>query len=337
MRVAVIGAGIAGSSAARYLAKRGHQTVLFEQFKLAHRQGSSHGASRIIRKAYPDPFFTAIMAEAYPLWEDIENECSTRLRHEVGLLYFGSKNAPNMVEMEEGLRSLDIPYQIYSPGDFPAIKMQSGEIGLFTPEAGWVNATEAVKASLSLAAQDGTETRHEKVTDLERIQKDFDAVVIAAGSWTTDFVDTDVSVSVQTIAYLEGIHHEGPVWIEDGPNVYGFPTEPQGQGIKVALHEVGPKLINRQDDRVPLIPPQVTAFAQNRLGIESPVFSRAETCLYTNTPNEDFRWGKLSDNTFWVTACSGHGFKFGPWIGRKMADFVEAKDKPESYPRFVQR
>ena len=45
--VAVIGAGVMGSSTAYYLSKKGNiKVALFEQFDFLHRQGSSHGDSR---------------------------------------------------------------------------------------------------------------------------------------------------------------------------------------------------------------------------------------------------------------------------------------------------
>uniref|UniRef100_H2Z8Y6 FAD dependent oxidoreductase domain-containing protein n=1 Tax=Ciona savignyi TaxID=51511 RepID=H2Z8Y6_CIOSA len=52
--VIVIGAGIIGSWTAYHLAKSGKSTLLLEQFPALHTRGSSHGASRILRKSYVD-------------------------------------------------------------------------------------------------------------------------------------------------------------------------------------------------------------------------------------------------------------------------------------------
>ena len=82
------------------------------------------------------------------------------------------------------------------------------------------------------------------------------------------------------------------------------------------------------------MPTELGEFARNRMGVANPVFGRAKTCLYTNTSNEDFLWGQLGERVFWVSACSGHGFKFGPWIGRQMADFVEGTANPMAMSRF---
>ena len=47
-------------------------TFFYQKFPLPHSRGSSHGQSRGIRKAYPDPFFTNIMEHAYKEWRNIE-------------------------------------------------------------------------------------------------------------------------------------------------------------------------------------------------------------------------------------------------------------------------
>ena len=53
--------------------------VVHLQFPLPHTRGSSHGQSRGIRKAYPDPFFTNIMEEAYKEWNSIEKQTGVKL------------------------------------------------------------------------------------------------------------------------------------------------------------------------------------------------------------------------------------------------------------------
>lgn len=47
-------------------------TALKLQFPLPHTRGSSHGQSRGIRKAYPEPYLTRMMEDAYEQWHALE-------------------------------------------------------------------------------------------------------------------------------------------------------------------------------------------------------------------------------------------------------------------------
>ena len=79
MKVAVIGAGIVGvvlRVRSRVLAR----VVVHEQHTaLSHAWQYSPWHPRIVRRAYADPFYTAVMGEAYPLWAELEKDTSTTL------------------------------------------------------------------------------------------------------------------------------------------------------------------------------------------------------------------------------------------------------------------
>lgn len=51
---------------------------------------------------------------------------------------------------------------------------------------------------------------------------------------------------------------------------------------------------------------------------------RAEVCLYTSTPSEDFviEAHRESDDVLMVSACSGHGFKHSAAIGEACAEWA---------------
>lgn len=352
MRVAVVGAGIHGASTARALAERGHSVVLFDQFEPGHDRGSSHGRSRIVRRAYPDRFYTGIMQEAYPLWAELERASGRGLLHEVGLLYFGPADSPALVSVESGLAELAVPYESLNSRSigrvFPALDLGPGEVGIFTPEAGWVDASAAVAATLDLAVAAGcviekvriepgaTSRIRDPQSQIRNRPEPFDRAVICPGAWVRDWwPDAPVRVSLQTVVYMNGTHG-GPVWIEDGPNLmYGFPSD--GRSFKVAAHRQGPEWDPGRPDRDHDGDDLELArdLARRRFGIGDPEIMETQGCLYTNTPSEDFLFKRLDERTVLVSACSGHGFKFGPWIGRTLADIVEGRRQIEDFPRIA--
>jgi sarcosine oxidase len=333
VKVAVVGAGIVGASASRFLALNGHDVTLFEQYPIGHTRGSSHGQSRIVRRAYPDAVYTRYMQDAYPMWEALEKDSGSQLLHEVGLLYFGQRSSSTLSDVAASLQTNAVPHEILEGPELLAagqnIQFQPNEVGIWTPGAGWVHAERALRATLELAVKSGVRVRIGKA-DLQG----FDASVVAAGAWIGDFVEVQVTVSKQTFAYVDG-KVSGPVWIEDSSDfAYGFPSEPSTSTFKIGIHRTGPTVHDLDAERPVEVRDlrAITEAAKRRFGQERIV--EAKTCLYTSTSTEDFVLGRLAPNQFFASACSGHGFKFGPWIGKRLSDFVEGTDSPENYPRF---
>jgi sarcosine oxidase len=117
-----------------------------------------------------------------------------------------------------------------------------------------------------------------------------------------------------------------PVWVylgapEDGV-WYGLP-EFGRPGIKAAFHATGGGG-DDPDDRHAPDPRElerVRAFLAHHLATPPGALLHAETCLYTNTADEQFVVGALPGHPRVIvgSACSGHGFKFGPLMGRILA------------------
>lgn len=333
-----------GAASALALNDRGHHVTIFEQHQLGHPYGSSHGNSRIVRRDYPDPFYSAIMVEAYPLWQILHDRLGGDVLYETGLVYFGHRDSANLKSMHEGLTQLGVQHRMLSASEctevFPALRLAQGEIALHNEAAGWVNAHRAVSGMVELSQQHGAHWENQRVENPASLIADFDAVCVLAGGWAKKLVDAPVNVTSQTFAYLEvgdAAKDHGPVWIEDDEHgIYGFPPEPGQRTIKFGVHSPG-ETTDPDDPARPVDPVmlnRLAQFARKRFSADEPELSGATACLYTRDPNDNFMWGEQSPGVFWASPCSGHGFKFGPWIGQRMADFVERRMAPSDVPRF---
>lgn len=334
MNIAIIGAGIMGASTAYACAKRGHEVTIFDQYNPGHTNGSSHGNSRIVRKAYPDPFYTEIMKDGYRLWQELQTHATEQFLFETGLVYFGKRSSHELQQVTESLRANGVQQSIFNWPDFANLSIQEDEIGYVTKEAGWVHASRTLKTLFELSQ---AQLLQEQIKDPEALKSKFDRVIVCAGAWAKQLFDLPVTVTRQTFAYVKTFEPmDGMVWIDDThPMLYGFPSEPGRSAIKIGVHNLGDETDPKEPGRPNLEHLEmIRAAATKRFGIHNPVLEDPSTCLYTRTADEDFLWGEASANVFWASPCSGHGFKFGPWIGERLTDFAEGKMHPRDIPRF---
>jgi monomeric sarcosine oxidase len=365
-RIAVLGAGGVGSAAARFLARDGHDVTVVEQFEPDHDRGSSYGTSRIIRKTYTDGFYTALMGAAYPLWDELEREAGEPLFARTGGLFFGPADHPELAAIRRALGDNGVPFEELDPAAcakrFPRLRLLEGESGVFEREAGFLHASECVRANLRLAAAHGARVRTKTAVEAleprpsgvtlvlaggERLE--FDRVVVAAGPWTARllarFVSLPFTVTRQTYCHFEPhvpVAEFGadrfPVWIDFATNFYGFPYDGRTPGVKVAWHETGiatdPDRVDRglQDtDRQPL-----RRYCAGHLPSLSPRIRYEKVCLYTMSPDKDFVVDHLpgEPRVSLVGGLSGHGFKFTVLLGRIAAWMAEGQQVPWDLSRF---
>ena len=51
----------------------------------------------------------------------------------------------------------------------------------------------------------------------------------------------------------------------------------------------------------------------------------SESCLYTMSPDGDFVLDRIDTGVIVCGGCSGHAFKFGPLLGRLIADLAQGR------------
>jgi sarcosine oxidase len=345
--IVVVGAGIVGVATARALAGQAGSVVLLEQFELAHDRGSSHGTSRIFRLNYPDTRLVRLAMAADTAWRELEAERGETLIERVGCLDVGAAAAAT----GRALAACGVACETLSAEAVRErwpLRLESGETAVFQPEGGVTLADRAYAALLSEALEGGVETReHTAVAELVVGPRDVRlttprgeltarAVVVTAGAWAPRLL-APAGISLPVVPTRETVVYLDLPGAGDVPPVIDYASRPSageggvsragqaayalaapGTGLKAGLHQSGP--VTDPDD-VPEPDEGIATWVEEWAGRRYGALRgrlRAETCLYTNTADEGFvleRHGRVVVGS----ACSGHGFKFAPVVGRTLA------------------
>ena len=317
--IAVVGAGVMGLATARELRRAGRDVVVLEQFQLGHDRGSSHGTSRIVRLSYPEPRWVRMAQESFPLWRELEAESGRVLLELHGTLDLGDWEANR-----DALADCGVAHEVLDAAEIErrfGVRPDPGSRGLFQADGG------IVLADTALAALAEGLTVHER-TRVDGVDDVGDSVVaggvrakaavITAGAWAPTLAGVDAVPTAETACFFE--------LAEPVPSVIDLSTGPEhayalvspGGGLKAGEHQAGAAV----DPDVPAAPDaqlaeRTAAWVERRFkGAGAP--TKQETCLYTTRPGNEFllqRRGRVVVGS----PCSGHGFKFAPVIGKRLA------------------
>jgi sarcosine oxidase len=325
-RIAVVGAGVMGSAAAWALAARGAEVTIHEQFEPGHTHGSSHGRSRIVRYSYPDPAWVELAREARAGWSELEAETGTSLIELTGLVELApSETASSGPAL--AVQGVDHRYLSVEEARALGVVAPAGWKLLYEPTGGIVLADRAVRALLDAAVARGALLKTGSRVDSPE-SLDADVVVVTAGGWVRELVaDVPVRVTRETVVYFE--HRGAPLpsvvqldEVRTGHVVYAL-HDPL-HGVKAGAHHRGIDADpgDAGEPNAALVAKTVE-WLRERLPEVDPAPVGAETCLYTSTADESFVLERR-DRVVVGSACSGHGFKFAPAVGRRLADLALA-------------
>lgn len=351
-RVAVVGAGMGGSSAAMHLAKRGAKVTLFDQFSFGHGMGSSHGATRLFRTAYFEhPNYVPILQRAMSMWKDFEKEAGETLFHQAGVLEAGPVDGFLLTGLRAAIKQHGLPVIHLNAEalkrDHPLLTLPPSFEAIFEHEAGFVLAGKTVAHQIRIAKEHGAELRPEaRINGWSAAangvtlttgagDETFDRVVIAAGVWADALLDLPLAAVTpvpktlfwrrpQTDQFDLGKGF-APFAVEtsDGRLFYGFPSI-DAEGVKVAEHTGGESITRPEDrsfDPAPNEEGDLEAFLSSTIPALAGRPGSHQGCLYENSSDHHFLIDRhpKSERVIFAAGLSGHGFKFAPVLGETLA------------------
>src|SRR5262252_4948854 len=141
--VIVIGVGGMGSAAACELARRGRRVLALEQFAVGHDRGSSHGLTRIIRKAYYEhPDYVPLVCRAFERWYDLEQRQGIHLLTESPCLSIGRSDSPMIAGVVASAQQHHLPVEHLSAAElrhrFPVFRFGEEYVGVLERSAGFL-------------------------------------------------------------------------------------------------------------------------------------------------------------------------------------------------------
>jgi sarcosine oxidase len=323
MKVAVVGAGVMGCATAWALRERGAEVAVYEQFELDHVRGSSHGRTRIFRVAYPEVEWVRLAQDAYAGWLDLDPNV-------LGLYGLLELVADPEQTSARALDECGIPYRLLDRDEVRELgaNLPDGWTALHTADAGVVFADRARHAFLDAAGADVEAGRLVESTD----ELDADVVVVTAGPWVRDLVpDVPVKVTRETVAYFRRVGPPPPSIVDLNAETGGhgmYSLYDPVHGLKAGAHHAGAETDpDTEGTPDPAIVERIAAWVAERFPEVDPEPVDAQSCVYTTTADERFvleRRGRVVVGS----ACSGHGFKFAPAVGRRLAALaLESEDR----------
>ncbi|MGE0787575.1 MAG: N-methyl-L-tryptophan oxidase [Sandaracinaceae bacterium] len=360
----VIGTGVMGASALASLAEAGARVIGLDRFTPPHDRGSSHGETRVTRKAYfEDARYVPLLERCFVRYRELEARVGRPLFEPTRGLFVGPTGHEAVDAVRRAAEQHGLPYDALSAREVAArtsFVPADGDEAIVEHEAGVLAAEPMVGAFLSVAREHGAELASNEpalaidATDggveVRTASRTWRAarLVVAIGGWAEEGSllppPCPLVVERQVQCWLEPRDPAAftpdrlPIFIRfDGTRAfYGIPRVPRFGGlsaraVKVCAHHGGVTTSAEALDRAVSAEDEavVRAFCDAHLpGLDAIVERRV--CMYTNSPDEHFVIGPHPSvpRTCVLTGFSGHGFKLAPVVGEIARDVVLERAAP---------
>ncbi|KAG7478882.1 peroxisomal sarcosine oxidase [Solea senegalensis] len=296
-----------------------------------------------------------MMEECYELWAQLEKKSGVKLFRQTGLLVMGPENSQTYQMMKSTLQKNKVPIVTLTCDNFsqhiPNVTLTEGDGALVDITAGVLYADRVLKTVQEEFKKLGGIIRdNEKVTDIEpgpvvKVSSTAGvyrakSVVITAGPWANSLLahtglQLPLEVMKINVCYWKekvpgsyDVNRRFPSFItteseETDEHIYGLPSN-EYPGLMKICHHIGsmtdPDQRDKQTDRSDIdILQRYIARCFPGLHPEPAV---VESCMYTLTPDRHFVLDchPTYNNIVIGAGFSGHGFKFGPIIGKLLSE-----------------
>lgn len=354
MHVIVVGAGIAGLSTAWSLRKRGHAVTLVEQGPIPNPLAASGDHHRIIRRAYPSATgYGRAITEAYDAWQELWSDLGENHLDPRGFMCISREPGDEAEDYLEGLKSGGFPFEMLSPTEaaerWPFLDRGSMRYAYVSAEGGALHCRRIARDMAAwLRGSGATVMEHTRVETVDQDKGTVsladgtvlagDKVVVTAGAWVTKLFPDLASELVThrtAVVYLDppadlrATWEAAPVILDVGGTTDGYIIPPSGEGglkfgsglHKFASPDADAHRIAEAGEGEAIR----DLFAPPMLRLGEYRVANVVTCAYTFTADERF-WASQRGRCIVVSACSGHGYKFGAAVGRRVARHLDEPD-----------
>lgn len=355
-----------GAAAACELAREGVSVALIDQSALPNPRAASVDHSKVFRFAYPDPFYVRLAVDSLKRWRALEGETGTQLLTQTGALLIGKRRPSFETECYDAMHAEGCAVELLGldqvASRFPQFNTRAFEYGVFDPSGAITHAEIALRALIDLAKRRGvTIIERARVVDVRNTASrvvvvcdsagdiECERAMIASGPWSRKllpFLADKLTTTRQELVYFEPAAEISrsfepsafPIFLDLESGFYGFPVHHNG-AMKIANHlkgeAVDPDALPDEVDES-FIDSCRAFFSEFIPDLADARVSETRVCIYNNTPDDDFiiDWHPALEGVLVVTGFSGHGFKFGPAIGRIAAELLSSGHSGYDIDRF---
>jgi glycine/D-amino acid oxidase-like deaminating enzyme len=344
----VLGAGIMGLCTAWGLLREGYSVVVVDQAPPPNPRGSSVDHHRLIRHAYgAQPGYMRMVGAAYAAWDELWADLGEVLHVPCGVLAIDEAGGDWIRESRQALRADGRTVTDLSAAEvvarFPYLSGDGLASAFWCPEGGVLLAERIVAALakhvvgrgalIEIARAVRVDAAHASITLEDGSRRGADVLVVAAGPWIPRLlpaIGQRVTASKQVLVRLAPppelaeTFAKAPMIIDLAGGFYMVPPV-AGTPLKIGDHSFS--LTGDPDDPDRTADPReaerILELARRRIpGLDRFTHLGTASCFYDVEPDERFVVEKISQRAWVMSGFSGHGFKFGAVLGRRLAEAI---------------